>query len=523
MLIALPAILLGLIIGYIVHGVLTQLIAELFTRNLPAASLSAWFSGPITALCMVLGFGLPPLLRLAKTPPARVFRKELSANRAVPWLGTIFALISLVLIAWWQTDDLRLASVTILGLVAVISVLSLAIIGLLKLATKAPFSSASLRGALANMASRPGLTATQIVGFGVSLFAIVLIIFFRNDVFEQWNQQIPSDAPNRFVFDLSAGDRQAFAKALSSNDIEARIYPTVRGRLNKINGKVVQKAVSKEGNNDQEALNRDLSLTQVDTLPVENKVIAGEFQSASSLAGSHTPVSVESHLAEQLDLKIGDVLDFLIQGQNLKATVTSLRFVNWENFRPNFYMIFPLGTLDKFSQSSLTSFFLPKDKTHLDKQLNRQFVGASIIDVDFIIKRIQRILSQVSSAMELTFAMAIVAGMAVFWAALLMAFDDKQQQAALLRALGASRKTVSVRFLSEQMIVGLLSGLLTGACLLIVSYLLSTRVLELPWHAPWVYILVLPPVMMGLLAGLSSAQLAGILRQPPYPILKHAN
>ncbi|MFT5276217.1 MAG: putative ABC transport system permease protein [Saprospiraceae bacterium] len=520
LLLALPAILLGVVIGYLVHVFLMQLIAELFTRQLPSPSLLAWFSGPITALCMVLGFGLPPLLKLAKTPPARVFRKDLNASRKAPILGTLFAIAALILVAWWQTADLKLAVLTIAGLVVTMSVLSVAIGLLLKAVSKISLPSAALKGAFSNISSRPSLTAMQIVGFGVSLFAVALILFFRNDVFDQWNQQVPVDAPNRFVFDLPMNDRDAFAQILEENQIDATIFPTARGRLVKINDKVVQKAVSKEGDDSPEALNRDLSLTHTNVLPIENEIIEGQFIGEFSVDDALVPVSVESRLAEQLSLKLGDKLEFVIQGQSLHAAVSSLRSVNWENFRPNFYMIFPLGALKEFSQSNLTSFHLPKAKAPLDRTLNRTFVGASIINIDFIIKRIQSILNQISSAMELIFGMAVVAGLAVFWASLLVTFDEKLRQTALLRALGASRATVCKRFITEYSVIGFFAGALAASCLLVVSYLLSTRILDLPWAIPWAYVLSLPLIMMVLLSSLALFQLGGILKRPPYPVLK---
>ncbi len=520
--IAIPAILLGLLIGYLVHASLMQLLAELFTGELPAASISAWLSGPITALCMTLGFGLPPLLRLAQTPPARVFRKEQGPNTRTPLFSTSIALVALSLIAWWQTGNFKLAAFSVAGTLGVIVALAGAIVLMLKMVARRNINQPIVRGALSNIMTRPALTAMQIVGFGISVFAIVLIIFFRNDLFDQWNAQVPVDAPNRFVFDILPNDAAAFISLLETNDIETDLYATVRGRLIKINSKIVQSAVSKEKDQSDEALNRELSLTQVAKLPYENEITAGTF--VSNFSGSATdkiPVSVESKLAENLSLSLNDTLEFLIEGQTLNAYVASIRLVNWENFRPNFYMLFPSGTLDNFSHSGLGSFYLPSTNTRLDKQINQQFTGATLIDVDYVLKRIRRILDQVSSAMELTFSMAIVAGLAVFWAALLISFDEKQQQAALLRALGASRRNVSMRFITEQLMIGLLAGLLSALCLTLVSYLISTRVLELPWEMPWKYVLALPLIMMLALSALSSLQLKRILNQPPYQRLKH--
>ena len=515
--ISIPAIALGLGLGYLTHSVLMQFIAELFRAQLPAASLSAWLSGPITALFMVLGFGLPPLLRLAKISPARVFRQDTGNPKNASLFSITVALLALSLISWWQTGDLKLALIGIAGLIVIILVLSVLVVGLLKLLAKYTHQLSTLRGAISNIMAKPSLTAMQVVGFGISLFAIALIVFFRTDVMDQWNQQIPHNAPNRFVFDLSPANKSAFSTLLNQHDVDTQIYPVVRGRLININGKRVQTAVSKERDG---ALNRDLSLTQVEAVPYENEIIEGEFISTYDPALKLIPVSVESQVAEVLGLHLNDTLEFLIEGQTLLSTVASIRTVNWENFRPNFYMLFPNGALDQFSQSNLTSFYLPPENTTLEKKIHQNFIGTTVVNVDFIISRIQRLIEQISAAMELTFSMAVLAGLTVFWAALLTTAHDKQTQAALLRALGASRKSVRRRFIAEQLVIGFLGGFLASICLLLVSYLISTEVLTLPWQAPWLIIVLLPLGLMAVLSIFASIQLHGIMNKPPFEVLR---
>ena len=139
---------------------------------------------------------------------------------------------------------------------------------------------------------------------------------------------------------------------------------------------VVQGAVSKDQQHAGGALHRDLSLTQYPVLPYENNVTAGEFiGELPSSVGAAVPVSVESELASKLSIGLGDQLEFLIQGRPLLAFVSSLRAVNWENFRPNFYMIFPVGSLDSFGQSTLTSFYLPPQHAALEREINQRFAG----------------------------------------------------------------------------------------------------------------------------------------------------
>ncbi len=526
LIIALPAIFIGMITGYLIHVLLIQILAEFFTTTLPTAALKAWFSGPLTALSMVVGFGLPSIIQLAKTPPARVLRRELITTHRAPIFSGLLALASLTLIAWWQTSNLKLAVMTVGGTIVLIAVLLTFILLLLKLFSKRFIKNSLLRSAYANLVARPTLTAMQIAGFGLSTFAIVLILLFRHDLFSQWNQQIPDDAPNRFVFDILDHDKPEFDSLLKTQNITTDLYPIVRGRLTKINDEIVQRAVTKEDREDErfdEALDRDLTLTQVSFLPKENIIVEGKFYTDISESDSDTiPVSVESELAENLGLQLGDKLEFIVEGQPLVATIASLRTVNWENFNPNFYMLFPQGVLDQYSRTWLTSYYLPPEQSNFDNLISKTFAATTVIDVDFVIERIRRILDQVTAAMELVFSMTVLAGVAVFWAALLITFDEKQKQAALLRALGASRKNVSQRFILEQLLIGLFSGLLAILCLVIVSWLISSRVLEIDWNFPVIYSIAVPFILMCLLSLLASFQLKRIVQTPPYQILQKA-
>ena len=522
---AVPAIIFGMLCGYFIHLVLIEILADFFNQSLPAAAFKAWLSAPLTALCMVIGFGLPSVLQMAKTPPARVLRKEFSGNYRTPLLSGLLAVGSLSLISWWQTSNLTLALTSVGGTLLLLSVLIALILLILRFFPRFLLMTPILRGAYANLQARPILTSMQIAGFGLSSFAIVLILLFRHDLFTQWNQEIPDDAPNRFVFDVLSEDKAAFESVLASKNINTVLYPIVRGRLTRVNDEVVQKAVSKEDQNEgEESLERDLALTYVSELPDENVIIKGEFFNSirPAVDRDDIPVSVESELAENLELDLGDKLEFIIEGQPLTARISSLRTVNWENFNPNFYMMFPQGALDGFSQTWLTSYYLPPGNSEFENLISKRFPGVSVIDVDFLLKRIRNILDQVSSAMELIFSMTVLAGIAVFWAALIITFDEKQRQAALLRALGASRQNISKRFLSEQLFIGLLSGVLASTILLIVSWLISTEVLDIDWKIPFVYILTLPLVLMTVLTGLSWFQLKKIVQTSPYQVLQRA-
>ncbi|MFH7618022.1 ABC transporter permease, partial [Pseudomonas syringae pv. tagetis] len=56
-------------------------------------------------------------------------------------------------------------------------------------------------------------------------------------------------------------------------------------------------------------------------------------------------VSIETKLAESLNIRLGDRLGFIVGGLTREAVVTSLRDVKSETYQPNIFKIFQPGTL----------------------------------------------------------------------------------------------------------------------------------------------------------------------------------
>ena len=90
--------------------------------------------------------------------------------------------------------------------------------------------------------------------------------------------------------------------------------------------------------------------------------------------------------------------------------MTSLRKVDRESLRLNFYFIFPEGALDGQPQSWLTSFRWENGNGMLT-QLNRQFPTISLLDIGAILKQVGQVLEQVSRALEVMVVLVTACGM----------------------------------------------------------------------------------------------------------------
>lgn len=316
------------------------------------------FAGMGTGLVALAGFALPPLAALGRVPPLRVLRRDLLPIPASTWSVYGAALLALGLIMWRMSLDLVLTFALLGGgVLAALGLGGLLLLGLQSLRRLLAGASLPWRLGLGQLLRHPLAAAGQALAFGLILLSMALIALLRTELLDTWQNQLPKDAPNYFALNILPADKEAFGTRLMQLQATAApLYPVVPGRLISINGQAVQGLVSKDSSGDK-AIQRDLSLTWAANLPAGNELTEGQWWTQDP--GDGIPgVSVEAKVAQSLKLKLGDHLTFSVGGARREAQVTSLRSINWDNFQPNFFMIFQPGTLQDLPATYLTSFYL---------------------------------------------------------------------------------------------------------------------------------------------------------------------
>ncbi|SDH46512.1 putative ABC transport system permease protein [Pseudomonas panipatensis] len=480
----------GALLGWLAQLGLIALLGDLLPPQIPAAGALPAIAGVATGLVALAGFALPPLAALGRVPPLRVLRNDLQPVPMRSWLAYTCALFALGLIMWRLSLDLRLTLALLGGGVIAAALLGgallLALNGLRRLLARA---SLSWRLGLGQLLRHPLAAAGQCLAFGLILLAMALIALLRGELMDTWHAQLPANAPNYFALNILPAEKAAFEKQLRDLSPHAEaLFPMVPGRLVAVNGQPVQ-ALSEDVRSER-ALQRDLGLTWSQALPAGNQVVAGQWW--QDTPGSGLPgVSVEAKLAGNLGIKVGDRLSFSVAGQTRDAEVRSLRSVKWDNFQPNFFMVFQPGTLGDLPVTYLTSFYLPSSDLRSPIELARAFPTVTLLPVDVLLTQLRSILDQVTLAIEYVLVFVLAAGFAVLFAGLQATLDERLRQGALLRALGAERELLLRTRRSEFALLGAVSGLLAALGCELISYLLYHLVFDLPWH-PHAWLLALP-------------------------------
>jgi len=509
----------GSLVGYGAQELLAWWARDMVQGVLPPPTLSAWLVGPAAALILLIGFALPPLLELRLVAPLRVLRKDLAPPRASRWVVYGLALSAYFLAVFWLVGEPRtLLLVTGINIAAVL-VLSLAGWALvLAVGRLRRGMGAAWRYGLANIARRGSESVIQLVGFGLGLMVMLVLTVTRDDLMSQWRATLPENAPNQFMINIQPAETDLFMATMDSGGIPApRLSPLVRGRITAINGVKLADLDFEDGRG-QRWVERERNLTWSAAIQEGNTLVQGSWwDTGSEIAGQ---VSVEEDFAGDLGLKLGDQLEFDLSGESVTARVTSLRQVRWDSFRPNFFMVLSPGTVDESLASYITSVHIGPDQRGVLLELARNLPGVTVFDVDAILGQIRCVMDKASLAVQYVFLFTLLAGIMVLLAAVQATRDERRYESAMLRTLGASRRTVLLGVLTEFSVLGLLSGLLAAAGASVASYLLATRIFDLEGHwdgSLWLLGMTAGALLVGV-SGLLATR--SVVTQPPVITLR---
>lgn len=516
----LVATLAGCGVGYGVQMALQQMLDGLLATTLPAPSLLPWLHGLLVGLTLVVGFALPPLLRLRRVPTLRVLRREWSGSEPASVGAYLLGGLVLAGLMLWMAGEPRLGLIVLagflmaLGFFALTARLLLAVLGRLRPAGRGY----GWRHGLANLRRRLAATLVQAVALALGLTALLLLTVARGDLLDSWIKRVPADAPNRFVINIQPDQRAAIADFFKARGLPPpELEPMVRGRLVQVNGNPVGPE-SFADERAQRLVDREFNLSWSAQLPAGNTVSGGRWHGATTGA----EFSVEQGLAETLNLRLGDRLTYEIAGNRVEAIITSLRKLDWDSMRVNFFVMSPPAVLADFPASFITSFHLPADKAGAIPELVRRFPNITVIDVAALVKQLHATIDQVARAVQLVFGFTVLAGLAVLYAALQASGDERRHELAVLRALGARSRQLSSALVTEFAALGALAGLLAGIAASLIGWGLARfafRLDYLPQMELW---------LVGALAGVVLVVIAGwlgassMLRQSALPALRAA-
>lgn len=515
------ASLIGIVIAFALQWGVGVWLANELKVEIPPASVWPALQGFATGIVVLLSFGAPPVLALRRVPALRVLRRDLDATEPSAWLVALAGFGGLGALLWWQAGSATLGLTMLLGIVATLAALALIAYGLILLVRRMRSRlRGSLRYGLANVSRRAGTSIAQVSALGLGLMALLLLTFVRTDLLDRWRLSLSDDAPNRFVINVQPDQLDGVREYMASQGVGTpKLYPMIRGRLVEHNGKpVTGEAYAADGDRARRLAEREFNLSSAESVGDDNKIVAGKLWPPKRLA--RPEISVEEEFAASLKWKLGDRVAFDIAGQRFEATITSLRTVEWESFKPNFFVIASPGALDEYSASYITAVKVPPERTTFTAGLVQRFPNLSVIDVDAILTQVKSIGDQVAMVVQVVFWFSLAAGVLVLLAAVSASQDERLREGGVMRALGGSRRQLRMAQASEFAVIGLLSGVVAAIAASILAGVVAVQVFDLPFEINWG--MAAAGAGLGMLAALAAGLFATgrVLDAPPSLVLR---
>ncbi|GHF93597.1 ABC transporter permease [Thalassotalea marina] len=517
-LLSIISIIAGLVVGYILLLLGANAIESYLSLDDTPLTLTPFITAIVTGLLCAIAFAIHPLKELINTSPLSVIRGFDQLKRPkLGWyhLPPFVALLALLLI--FSGDLIMSVSLLVGGLLVSVVLLVLG-----KVVMSAGRSVGSKAGkswhlALANLKRRANENSVQLVSFTIAIKLLLLITVMKSSIMEEWQAQFPEDTPNQYLVNISQDQIEPLKQFTVENDIPHRgFFAVYRGRLSAINGEKTvrvqdenndgEKSAESENEGEQQegrrGMGRELGLTWMEVLPEQNKILKGQWWSGDDT----TPqVSIESGVAERLDIKMGDQLTFTLGGREFTVPVTSIREVNWKSRQLNFIMIFNQAVLADFPSTSISAWNVAPEKKDAFYRLLAEHPTVSMIDFDAIMKQLNEMIDQVTIAIELILVLVVLAGSLVLVAQVQASMEERERELAILRTLGAKGSLLRNSVLFEFVALGAIAGLMASIGMEIGVYILQTQTFDMKGSFHFSYWLV------GILSGAAFVGTIGML------------
>ncbi len=471
----------GSVAGYVAEELLASVLSDLLAGSLPDTGLRPVILASGSALVLMLGFALPSMIQLRNTPPLRVLRHDEMPPAPSRTLVVGLSLAAVAALLYRSVGDARMLVILIGGIVIIAGALYLVGRGLVAVIGRARSGvGVAWRYGLANVARRGRDSAVQVVAFGLGITVLLLLTIVRTDLLEGWRQTLGENAPNHFLINIQPHELDAVGERFAASDMDVPVFtPLVRARMTTINGESVKDR--EYPNRDGEWLaNREANLSWAAELSSSNELVAGSWWPAG-YAGPPL-VSIEEESATNAGLVIGDRLNFFVAGRNVEAEITSIRKVNWDSFEPNFFIVLSPGSLDDMPTTYISSMRIPDDKQAMLIDLMRAHPSISVIDLGAILEQVRGIIEKASLAVQAVFVFTLAAGIAVLFAAVQSTIDERRFESAMLRALGARRRTVFAGVMAEFAALGAAAGILASAGASVLAAVVAVELFNLPYE-----------------------------------------
>ena len=528
---ALAGSLVGTLGGLAAQRALPGLLAEVLPVDVHLRiSWSVAALGIGVGLAVAFLFAAIPLLSIRRVPPLAALRRayESEEHRHFDWwrAAAVLALAGgTVALAAWQAASWRRGAVFSGGLAVALFVLwgaarLLAAAARRWTPSRWPYV---WRQGLANLQRPSNQTATVVLAIGFGAFLLGTLLLVQADLLRTLRLTGGPKRANLVLFDIQPDQRPAIDSMLSRRGLPSvGPVPIVPMRIQSVNGTPVSVTLADTSRGEDDgrwAFRREYRSTYRDTLVASERIVAGTWWSRRA---GPAQVSVESGVARELGVSVGDTIVWDVQGVPVATRVASLRDVEWARFEPNFFVVFAPGALEGAPQSLLTLTRIERadDRGALQRLVAERFPNVTTIDLSSVQQTLESLIARVVLAIRFMAFFTLATGALVLVGALATSRFQRVREGALLRTLGATRGQILRVVVAEYVSLGLMASATAVILALAASWALARFLFEGSFRPAVLPLGGLVASVVGLTVAVGLLNSRDVLRKPPLEVLR---
>ena len=524
---------LGAILGAFSQSVFARLIADYFDLQVTLIwPFTAMLQGIVAGLVTTILFSLPPLLAIRGIRPASLLQKTFSGESATArdrasQIAAAAAIVGLWGLAIWVSGSLLYASVFAGSLIVAIGALALVGLVLLRLMKRLSSltvvrQSRALRHGIANL-YRPGAHSVAILtSLAIGVMFVMSVYFIQHSLLDEIRLAAPPDAPNVFLINITARERDGVAAILESEpSVTSRqpLSPAVSATLASVDGTPLEQLA--KGVATRRFTNTVFVLTWSRDVPAATEIVEGKWWGPQPPDPPDPMVSVNHEAAENLGIRVGSVLVWNAPGGMIQARVANIRRTDGTRTGVNNQFILSPGVLDGFATAYYGAVRVNAGGIGpLQKRVFESYPTVTVVNAADILEVVQGVMDKTSQAISFVAGFAIAGGLIVLASSVAGTRSRRMREVAIFRTVGATKAALVRIFTVEFLAIGIAAGLLGSLLATVLSSVLVAQLLEAPYHFRWFPALVATTLTALLTALAGWVASYGVLRRKPLEILR---
>lgn len=530
---------LGTGIQFILPVILKDFLPVAFTVHV---SWSAILQGIVTGIFVAVLFALPSLLGVRRISPLNAIRLsfEPAAFKPEPlkWMVYLIMFIFVVAFSYLQMDDLMKALIftgTIIFAIVIFYGLSMLLLYVVRKTLPAGLPYAWRQG-FSNLYRPNNQTMMLIVSIGLSTALIATLYFVQGILINKVTLSSGKTQPNLVLLDIQKNQDIKVDSLIRAYKlpIQSKVS-VVTIRLVSINGKnaaQLAKVDSLKGrppgdnNNQRESSGRafksEIRTSFYSQLTDADQVTSGKWVGELKSPTDTIFVSLDERYAARLNVKVGDKMEFNVQGMLIETIVGSLRKIDWGRTQPNFRVLFPTGVLEQAPQFHVVMTRVPDDaiSSRFQAAVVRSLPNVSVIDLGQLLKLLDELLGKISFVIRFMASFSMITGWIVLVSAVRSSKNQRLREIVLLRTLGARGSQIILITVIEYLFLGMLSAAAGLLMAIAGSWALAKFTFSATFTPGWwpSSILFISITLIVVITGMLSSR--SILKHPPLEVLR---